>query len=77
MELVNRILEQFKSEYDFLYNNMDCVVGSEEAMEFAEEFIGNKKNMKLVKGLIEASGSYFISDRELTALGFALAECGF
>lgn len=65
-------MEQFKKEYDFLYENAGAyVAGYDEALEFGDDFI--KKHPEFVAEFVKFRGDYLTSDREVAAFAFALS----
>lgn len=64
--------EQFKKEYNFLYDNYDNVVGYDEALKDGDDFIANHKNF--VSEFVKYRGDFISSDREVVAFMFALYE---
>lgn len=68
------LLEVIGDEYEFLYVHHDSVAGFAEAMDAGERFIAN--GGKAFRELVEMRGDLFTSDREVAALGFALASVG-
>lgn len=71
---IDRFLEQFKKEYDFLYDNNDRVAGYHEAVSEFDEFVSSHK--EFVSEFVRYRGDFISSDREAAAFMFALETLG-
>lgn len=67
---IEEFLKQFNKEYDFLYDNFDCVAGYDEALKAGDEFI--RKNPDFIGEFVKYRGDFISSDREVVAFMFAL-----
>lgn len=71
---IKDFFEQFKKEYNFLYDNRDNVAGYDEAVSFFDEFI--KNHVDFVGEFAKYRGDFIASDREAAAFSFALEAMG-
>lgn len=71
---MQKLIEQFQKEYDFLYDNCDHVAGYEEAVRAFDHFA--KKNQKMIADFVKARGDFIASDREAAAFMFAIESIG-
>ena len=75
-----QILEQFDKEYDFIYKteeNGSSVAGADEAMDYFDNAMKNNKKFKeKISDLSKTRKDMFISDRECSAIVFALDTLG-
>lgn len=62
--------EQYKKEYEFLYDNNDNVAGYREAVDTFDEFL--KVHQDFVSQFAKYRGDFISSDREAAAFMFAL-----
>lgn len=67
---INEFLGKFNSEYDFLYENDDCVAGFDEAVKAFDDFSKNHKDF--ISEFVKRTGDFISSDREAAAFMFAL-----
>lgn len=67
---INSFLEKFNSEYNFLYDNRDCVAGFSEAVDAFDSFLESHKSF--VSEFVRFRGDIISSDREAAAFMFAL-----
>lgn len=70
---MGKFLEQFKEEYNFLYERNDNVEGFAEAVEAFDNFIENPANQEMLMNFNELRGDIISSDREAAAFMRALA----
>lgn len=72
---IRKIYEQYKKEYDFLYEHGDNVAGYEDAIKHYEEniekWLENEFFRKYLFTLCAFKQDCFTSDREVAALMFA------
>lgn len=73
-EFMREVVEKFKEEYDFLYENYDNVAGYNDALTAGELFI--KDNPEFMTTFTDVYGDFVSSDREVVALAFALVDLG-
>lgn len=71
---IDRFLEQFAKEYDFLYDNNDRVAGYSEAVAAFDEFAA--KHKEFISRFVGCRGDFISSDREAAAFMFALETLG-
>lgn len=69
---MQKFLEQFKKEYEFMYENDDNVVGYEDALEYGLSLLRDKN--PIVYDFIAYRNDLIVSNREVAALGFAYNE---
>lgn len=69
---IENFLNEFRKEYDFLYENNDRVAGYEEALDFGDEMI--LKHPDFVSEFAKYRGDILSSDREVAAFAFALEK---
>lgn len=69
---IHKFNDQFKKEYDFLYDNNDNVAGYEEAVNAFDDFISSPENQKFVSEYVKYRQDFISSDREAAAFMFAL-----
>ena len=62
--------KQFNKEYDFLYENNNCVAGYDEAVAAFDEFVSVHGDF--VGEFAKYRGDFISSDREAAAFMFAL-----
>ena len=74
---LNKILDKFKEEYTFLYDNNDNVAGYNDAVNAYDFYRTNEDFMELVRALVRKRHDVFSSDREVGALMFALESLGY
>ena len=67
---IEDFMEQFRKEYNFLYEHHDKVAGYDEALKAGDEFI--KRNPEFVGEFVRYRGDFISSDREVVAFMFAL-----
>lgn len=67
---IKMFLEEFKKEYNYLYENHDMVAGYREALQAGECFI--KNHPAFVSEFCKFRGDLLTSDREVAAFGFAM-----
>lgn len=67
---IQAFAKKFQEEYDFLYENRDCVAGYDEALEEGDKFIA--ANQEFVGEFAKYRGDFISSDREVAAFMFAL-----
>lgn len=67
---IHRFLEEFRKEYDFLYESHDNVAGYDEAVTAFDDFA--IKHSGFVCGFAEFRGDVISSDREAAAFMFAM-----
>ena len=67
---IKAFIKQFKKEYDFLYENNDCVAGYYEAVDAFDEFVSAHGDF--VGEFAKYRGDFISSDREAAAFMFAL-----
>ena len=75
---MKRLHDQFKKEYDFVYqanSEGKTVAGESEAVDYFDEVIVKDK-IHLLKGFFEYSGDFIVSDREAAAFTFACDALG-
>jgi hypothetical protein len=68
----NRLLSQFRKEYNFLYDNQDHVAGYSEAVEFFDQFIKTASGREIIGKFATLRQDIITSDREAAAFMFAL-----
>ena len=68
----NRLLSQFRKEYNFLYDNFDHVAGYTEAVEFFDQFIKTPSGRDIIGKFASLRQDIITSDREAAAFSFAL-----
>ncbi len=68
---MDKLLEQFNKEYNFLYENSDRVAGYSEAVKWFDENQSKPRYKELVTAFNKERGDFISSDREAGA--FALA----
>ena len=68
----NRLLSQFRKEYNFLYDNYDHVAGFREAVEFFDQFIKTSSGRDIISKFASLRQDIITSDREAAAFSFAL-----
>lgn len=69
---IDEFTKQFNKEYNFLYDNNDCVAGYNEAVKAFDSFINNDNNANFVSEFARYCGDFISSDREAAAFMFAL-----
>ena len=69
---IDKFLEKFNEEYEFLYDSNDRVAGFDEAVEAGDEFI--KEHNEFVIEFNRYRGDILTSDREVAAFMFALDD---
>ena len=79
MEVINisieKFLEQFGNEYQFLYDNCDRVAGFDDAIqEFDYRMAHDPKFNRLVCEFVDYRQDFISSDREAAAFMFTFAE---
>ena len=80
MKIVNvsieKFAEQFKKEYEFLYDNYDRVAGYTEAVDAFDVFIQDEQRAAFVGEFAKYRQDMITSDREAAAFMFALDAMG-
>ena len=80
MKIVNvsieKFAEQFKKEYEFLYDNYDRVAGYNEAVDAFDVFIQDEQRAAFVGEFAKYRQDMITSDREAAAFMFALDALG-
>lgn len=80
MKIVNvsieKFAEQFKKEYEFLYDNYDRVAGYNEAVDAFDAFIQDEQRAAFVGEFAKYRQDMITSDREAAAFMFALEALG-
>ena len=69
---MKKLLDDFNSEYDFLYSNSDRVAGYDEAVKAFDEFLETAEGKELVQEFVTYRRDFISSDREAAAFMFAL-----
>ena len=67
---IEKFLEKFNKEYEFLYENYDNVAGFDEALEEGEKFL--ESNTEFITEFVKYRGDFLSSNREIVAFMFAL-----
>jgi hypothetical protein len=70
---MEKLLEQFNKEYDFIYDAEErgsYVAGYDEALEYGDELI--RSGADIVGKFVNYRGDFLSSDREVVAFAFAL-----
>ena len=67
---IKAFIKQFKKEYNFLYENNNCVAGYYEAVAAFDEFVSAHGDF--VGEFAKYRGDFISSDREAAAFMFAL-----
>lgn len=67
---IHKFAEQFKKEYDYLYNARGYVAGAREAVNAFDKFLTEHKDF--VGEFAKYRGDFISSDREAAAFMFAL-----
>ena len=67
---INKFLQRFNKEYDFLYNSEEYVAGYDEAVDAFDEFL--EDHTEFVSDFCRYRGDVISSDREAAAFMFAL-----
>lgn len=77
-EGINAFFEKFQKEYDFLYQNRDCVAGYNEAVAAFDDYLNNDVCgfKKFVGEFVDFRKDFISSDREAAAFMFALESMG-
>ena len=68
---MEKLLEKFNKEYEFLYDNDDNVCGYDEAVDAFDEDMKNPRFKKLVQDFVQYRNDFISSDREAAAFEFA------
>lgn len=66
---IEKFLNQFEDEYDFLYNSNNYVAGYNEAVQAFDDFL--KKHTEFVREFVNYREDFISSDREAAAFMFA------
>ena len=69
---IQKFLDKFNKNYDFLYDNFDNVSGYSEALIEGDEFISNHINF--ITEFNKFRGDILSSDREVVAFMFTLDD---
>ena len=69
---IHEFAEQYRKEYNFLYENCDNVAGYNEAVASFGEFARTESGKKFVGDFTLYNGDFISSDREAAAFMFAL-----
>lgn len=69
---VARLLRKFAYRYDYLYNRRDAVPDFHADMAHGEELISTGN--EIVRAMVRERCDCFTSDREVSALGYVLAD---
>ena len=67
---IDKFLNQFNKEYNFLYDNNDNVAGFREAVQAFDEFLPDHRDF--VSEFCQYRQDFISSDREAAAFMFAL-----
>lgn len=67
---IHTFAKKFQEEYNFLYENHDCVAGYNEALAQGDDFIA--RHPEFVGEFVKYRGDFISSDREVVAFMFAL-----
>ena len=68
---MEKLLNKFNQEYEFLYDNDDNVCGYDEAVDAFDEDMKNPRFKKLVQDFVQYRKDFISSDREAAAFEFA------
>ena len=73
---IHKFAEQFRKEYNFLYNNRDNVAGYREAVDEFDAMLKHDWFKKFVGEFVDFRKDFISSDREAAAFMFALEVLG-
>ncbi len=73
---MSKLLDQFKKEYDSLYENNNNVAGYREAVEWFDNHQSDENVASHRDALIRERGDLISSDREAAAFAFACGALG-
>lgn len=75
-EIMEKLLNQYNKEYDFLYDNNDNVAGYNDALNEYDKLIKNNNFRQWLQHFVNYRKDLLISDREVVAFIFACNELG-
>lgn len=73
---MEKLLEKFNQEYEFLYDHNDRVAGFDEAVTGFDRDLKNPEFKKLVQDFAKYRKDFISSDREAAAFEFACESLG-
>ena len=71
---IQKFLEKFEEEYDFLYEHRDNVAGYREAVAWFDEF--SEKHPDFVMEFVKYRHDFISSDREAASFAFTMESFG-